>query len=273
MNTQTYTLEFITPCFCAGADQARAEIRASAIRGQLRWWFRALGGDFKLENEIFGGIAGGEGNASSVVVRVQEVRRGVAWRPPKIDPNADEAYVWYYASVSGKQPGKSGAGPRWTEQGNLPPGTKIQLDLFWRRNLSDEARQRFDEALSVFLALGAVGMRVTRGLGAFACGEQQLTEQKMRQIKEIFAKRRFGLDLYKEGMNLWTDAIREAGTILKHKLRAKFSAGKNGDKTSPLGSSKPRQTSALFLRPARRMDNKFSLYLFEAPAVLKEGTR
>ncbi|TAE90912.1 MAG: type III-B CRISPR module RAMP protein Cmr1 [Verrucomicrobia bacterium] len=39
-----YQLEIITPCFCAGADQGIAEIRAASIRGQLRWWFRVLGG-------------------------------------------------------------------------------------------------------------------------------------------------------------------------------------------------------------------------------------
>lgn len=58
MIQKTYTLEFLMPCFCAGADQARAEIRAPAIRGQLRWWFRALGGSAADERTVFGGVAG-----------------------------------------------------------------------------------------------------------------------------------------------------------------------------------------------------------------------
>ncbi|MCL2104631.1 MAG: type III-B CRISPR module RAMP protein Cmr1 [Kiritimatiellaeota bacterium] len=40
----TNRLSFITPTFLAGANQNTPEIRASSIRGQLRWWFRVLGG-------------------------------------------------------------------------------------------------------------------------------------------------------------------------------------------------------------------------------------
>ena len=64
MNRTTFHLEFVTPCFLAGANQQAApEWRAASIRGQLRWWFRAvaggvLGGDLKrtkaAEAEVFG---------------------------------------------------------------------------------------------------------------------------------------------------------------------------------------------------------------------------
>ena len=42
-------VELVTPCFLSGADQTSAELRAAAIRGQLRWWFRAVAGG------VFGG--------------------------------------------------------------------------------------------------------------------------------------------------------------------------------------------------------------------------
>ncbi len=78
MIRQTYHFEIITPCFCAGADQSKAEIRAASIRGQLRWWFRVLGGFKSLaptslrEQEIlvFGSAAGDEGTAGVISVRV-----------------------------------------------------------------------------------------------------------------------------------------------------------------------------------------------------------
>lgn len=69
------TLQLLTPCFCSGADQESAEIRSPSIRGQLRWWYRALGGTPEKEKEIFGGIHG-EVQASSLVVRVGDL-------PPK----------------------------------------------------------------------------------------------------------------------------------------------------------------------------------------------
>jgi CRISPR-associated protein Cmr1 len=37
-------LEFVTPAFLSGADQKVAEWREPSIRGQLRWWFRAIAG-------------------------------------------------------------------------------------------------------------------------------------------------------------------------------------------------------------------------------------
>lgn len=40
----TLHLETVTPCFLSGADQKIAEWRAASIRGQLRWWFRAVAG-------------------------------------------------------------------------------------------------------------------------------------------------------------------------------------------------------------------------------------
>ena len=72
MISSSHTFECITPCFCAGADQAKAEIRSSAIRGALRWWFRALGGSADAETEVFGGSK--PVTASSVLIRVSGVR-------------------------------------------------------------------------------------------------------------------------------------------------------------------------------------------------------
>ena len=79
MKTETFHLELITPCFCGGAEpEKQAEIRATSIRGQLRWWFRTLGGFKSLdpmpvrdqEALIFGSTAGDEGRAGKVILRV-----------------------------------------------------------------------------------------------------------------------------------------------------------------------------------------------------------
>jgi len=64
MRRYEVTVEFVTPCFLGGADSTTtAEWRAASIRGQLRWWFRAvaggeLNGDLKkvaaAEERLFG---------------------------------------------------------------------------------------------------------------------------------------------------------------------------------------------------------------------------
>ncbi|GCF11711.1 type III-B CRISPR module RAMP protein Cmr1 [Dictyobacter arantiisoli] len=40
----TFSLQTITPLFLAGADQTQAELRPSAFRGGMRYWYRALVG-------------------------------------------------------------------------------------------------------------------------------------------------------------------------------------------------------------------------------------
>ena len=68
----SYRLTFITPLFSKGSYDDRPEIRPPSIRGQLHWWFRALGGSHSDEKAIFGGVHGGT-TASKVVVRVNDV--------------------------------------------------------------------------------------------------------------------------------------------------------------------------------------------------------
>ncbi len=81
MKTETFHLELITPCFCGGAEpEKQAEIRAPSIRGQLRWWFRTLGGFKSLaanglsvskqEAYIFGSTAGDQGRAGKLLLRI-----------------------------------------------------------------------------------------------------------------------------------------------------------------------------------------------------------
>jgi hypothetical protein len=43
MLRQTFKVELVTPCFLGGA-KGQAEWRGASIRGQLRWWFRAVAG-------------------------------------------------------------------------------------------------------------------------------------------------------------------------------------------------------------------------------------
>jgi hypothetical protein len=108
MRSETYNLTFLTPSFCGGANQTIAELRPSAIRGQLRWWFRALGGA-EQEMAVFGGTAREEGVASAVQVRTTLIQRGPDWSPLSMSPGQPGAYIWYFASVaSGKK--------RWWKQ-------------------------------------------------------------------------------------------------------------------------------------------------------------
>jgi len=266
MKTETYNLTFLTPCFCAGADQTKAEIRPSAIRGQLRWWFRCLGGSLDEEREIFGGVANNDEKtkSSAIVIRISEIKPSTdGWKLPRVDPNEPSSYVWYFASVSGKSPGKKGTGPRWTTEGAIAPETQCKLTVLYRRDVSPE----FHKALKSFLALGSIGLRATRGLGAFNCAEQPFDDEIRRILKDA------GFQVVKRDSshNTLTDVVKEIGSLVKgsrKELRMKSTS------SSPFGSSDPRQTSAIWFRPIKDV-NGFKLVVFEAPQkrVLEKESR
>lgn len=269
MKKETYSIEIITPCFCAGADQSKAEIRAASIRGQLRWWFRLIDHDPANEATIFGSLAGGDDcAAAALAVRVVGFKPSGLWRVPEINQNNPENYVWHYASVSGTtQKGKKG--PRWKPQGAIAPQSTFSLQLLWRRKLTPELQARFDLALKSFLTLGTLGLRSTRGLGALHCAKFS----DARIVEEALAKLGFTLRWREksEGFPSYESALRDYASWLRYDFRKQFKA----DRSSPLGTSTPRQSSALRFRCFKRTDGKFGWLAYEAPhsRVLGQASR
>ncbi|MEI8040271.1 MAG: type III-B CRISPR module RAMP protein Cmr1, partial [Verrucomicrobiota bacterium] len=200
MKPETYNLTFLTPCFCAGADQAVAELRPSAIRGQLRWWFRALGGTYEQEAAVFGAAADDQSHASSLQVRTRLVQRGQDWKPFQMSPGQPGAYVWFFASVASekKRWWKRAPGPRnqppgiYNPQGNLPPQTQFQIHLRRLRPVSDtSAEELLRVAVRSLLRFGGVGMRLTRGMGAWECAELTHVSQAIRMDADEITRRGF----------------------------------------------------------------------------------
>lgn len=281
MKSETYQVEIITPCFCAGANPTEAEIRPTAIRGQLRWWFRALGGSFSEEQQIFGGInakddqgnSKDEGISSALVVRVSKLQRAAAWARPQLFRNAPEAYIYYFAKASSN-------GVRWSsDTGHIPPGSTFCLTLLWRRKVSGDLMQKFVVARDAFLRFGAMGLRVTRGLGAFVVAGQTLSREEFAQAAQPLIERGFEVRLNDTRYADFERLLQDAGAWLKHEFRRKYSSRR----PSPLGStpdrqnkSLPRQTSALYFRPVRFGNGfgngEYGLVAFEAPHRRVLGT-
>ncbi len=261
MKSQTYTLELLTPCFCAGADQAKAEIRAPSIRGQLRWWFRTLGGSVDDERSVFGGMAG-TAHASSLILRVKNVQALGAWTPPKVDPNSPDSYVWYFASVSGKAPGSGShsLGPRWNVAGALPPKSTFTLEILQSRPLAKPLQDQLDQALRCFLQLGAIGLRATRGLGTFVCHQEPFQPATLDLLKT----KGFHAEFRPAPLADTAAIAREIGSLVKGTRKQN---NMKAERPSPFGSSDPRQTSAIYFRPVRTnlTAKECALVVFEAP--------
>lgn len=246
MKRETFPIEIITPCFCAGADQSKAEIRAASIRGQLRWWFRLLDNDPEHEAAIFGSVAGDEDcGAAAVSVRVRDFNASSTWRVPEVNQNTPQNYVWHFASVSGTT-SRGAKGPRWSSTGAIAPKSTFTLELIWRRRLPNELAESFSLALKAFLSLGTLGLRSTRGLGAFHCA----TVPDAHIVEDALTRKGFVLRWRDtpESFTTYESALKDYASWLRYDFRRKFKA----DRPSPLGSSSPRQSSAIRFRCFKR---------------------
>jgi hypothetical protein len=261
MTLKTYHLEFLTPCFCAGANQAIAEVRAPSIRGKFRWWFRVLGGSAMQESEVFGSVRSDEGRGSSLLVRVREGALPTKWQPIPPSGVSNTDYVLYFARASAN-------GARWVPGGALPAGSGFELQLTWRRKPSEAAQALFDVALDCFLMLGSFGLRSTRGLGCFVCMERPFSEAEFHQLLDrIKARAPAFLGRLATFAGAKSEILDALGAQLRG-LRQGYSAGRPGHSNpTPLGSSsRPRQTSAVYLRPVMERVDRYRLVVFEAPA-------
>lgn len=163
MKTETFHLELLTPCFCGGAEpDKQAEIRAPSIRGQLRWWFRTLGGFKSLapmsvrdqEAMVFGSTAGDEGRAGKLVARVRALDgRSPADSADHQTPNmtAPEGYLFF---------------PLRQQVRKKSALRAFDLAIRWggQATLWDDLRA----LVAVFGHLGAIGFRGRRAMGALA---------------------------------------------------------------------------------------------------------
>lgn len=262
MNHLRYTLTFLTPCLMAGANQGQAEIRAASIRGELRWWFRALGGTRDEEATLFGSVHGTQA-ASKVRVRCRPLSPPTpSWQPPKFTPDQTESYVWYFAKASGAAE-KGGAGPRWSPTGAWKEESQFLLELMIL-DLGTDARAlraKLDDAIDCFLAFGSLGLRSTRGLGAYECAERLLTDQRLEELQSKLQSNDFITKLRPDTFQRLEDILRSIGSLVKgtrkhHRLKH--------DVQSPLGTSDPRQRSAVRFRPVR-VDGTLKLLVLEAP--------
>lgn len=140
-----YKISFITPLFSRGALEI-PEVRPPSIRGQLHWWFRALGGTHANEKDVFGGVHNGA-SASKVIVRVSQV----------------EGKVDQFKTLPHKQGGLAAPKSAFT------PASSYNLHISTRLGgFKNELQHNlFDRALEAWLLLGTLGLRSTRAAGSF----------------------------------------------------------------------------------------------------------
>ncbi|ALM76261.1 type III-B CRISPR module RAMP protein Cmr1 [Thermococcus barophilus] len=170
MYEATFELEAITPVFMRGANQSKAEFRASSIKGVMRWWFRALAGNYfgndiaglrEAEGRIFGSAGSGGSRRSRITVTVQNISppRRLLFKPGVIDRNTrvgELGYLWFSIKLLSKK--------RQFEY-YYPEHSKFMVSI------TSHDEKTFNVTLASLWAavsLGGFGFRSRRGAGSMA---------------------------------------------------------------------------------------------------------
>ncbi len=148
MTVYKFKLRLISPAFIAGTDKNMPEMRAASIRGQLRYWLRAMIGAstssladvWQKESKVFGSTS----NGSAVSVRVYrdspEKYGSYAMLPHRANDNQRS----YQKALN--------PGQLYDLELVTPPGMKLPDDVL--------------NALKLWSLLGGIGRRSRRMFGA-----------------------------------------------------------------------------------------------------------
>lgn len=275
MKTATFTLEFATPALTAGASlkgsDSRAEIRAPSIRGQLRWWYRALGGSPQEEARLFGSVAGEQGQASTIILRITKIWDATSNPPEALPINHEFKKVVRAGDIGCADMNRSGylafnIRAREDCRAIISERTRFEVNISApRMSLGDF--QTIGQVFRMFAMFGAIGSRSRRTFGCLRLVEEHGNLPARPASWEQFSQRRIDWrplpggpwtleDLRNEAAN-WLKSHRNNSDILPKNKRGEVfgHAGKDG----PRGEK--RRGSPVILRPILVSQGNFSLGL------------
>ena len=172
----------VTPMYGGGVSPGKVDlsmpIRASGIRGQLRFWWRLLYGARKPSNALFkdevalwGGLAANGPRASLVTVRAN----GRA-APNVVSQSAIRPFPRYALAAGG------------ASSGFLQNGYSFDLTLTFDSGLTQPQRTQVEETLRWWLSFGGVGARTRRGFGAIRAQGTSPQSLLARCLKPVTCK-------------------------------------------------------------------------------------
>ncbi len=185
--TLTATYRIVTPMFCSGADQTKAELRLASFKGALRFWWRSMmagevGNNIQeLQNreaELFG--------SSNQKYGQSKVRMRLRWCDgpplpknwiadwPKNKPPTGSTYLGFGITESGEK-GEANYQPHRV---GLPQGISFEVHC----RLPERHCQTVVSAMALLGLVGGLGNRSRRAFGSLAITK---TDDEVYQFKNI----------------------------------------------------------------------------------------
>ena len=163
-NTITATFEIVTPMFLGDAEQKATAIRPTSIKGELRFWRRAMNGHLSLtelakeETRLFGSTD--RGGVFSLSIEQANIKT----KPLNLTDNRNpvDAAMLNIAKFS---PQHYLLGQGLTERNAITEG-KFTIMILFTPKVEVSDRQEIEQALQLFGNLGALGSRARHGWGS-----------------------------------------------------------------------------------------------------------
>ena len=187
----------VTPMFGGGVTAGEVDrdmpIRASALRGQLRFWWRLLHGagrksadPFDIESLLWGGISGNGPRAGRVTL---QVRQATTRAPGNPSPGSGGAPVGDHLSPRSQPdvPAYALIPERDEDPALLEAGYIFELVLRFGRTTTRPQQEEVLEALRWWASFAGVGARTRRGLGAVEVTSEDV-ELKPVTAEEVQAR-------------------------------------------------------------------------------------
>jgi len=172
--------QVVTPMFIGDGEQKADSIRPPAIKGALRFWWRALNWSRCLQQA---------GNETSALKQLHDEEAMLFGLAAKLDAQGNQEGGQGLFTLKVQQPAGFKTINDWPKDGNSPCGflgfglwktnkdpqreaipedVIFKINLSFKSKVSVEQKQQLRDALAVFGLLGGLGSRARRGFGSIA---------------------------------------------------------------------------------------------------------
>jgi CRISPR-associated protein Cmr1 len=279
---RVYEGEVITPMFSAGANPNQAELRATSLKGVLRFWWRTLNGQLPIqvlheeEAKLFGSAGQGQGKLRIKVIDNQlKASKEPFPKPPTQDESKREAFtinILDYLAY-GTQKAK-----KFIKE-YLEPG-QFQVRLSY----PPEIESAINNSLYMLSNFGGLGARSRNGYGSLSFNSPNFSMPPAEFLKSLslpqgkmqYTALSQGLKLFRTRKlhDSWDGALAELGVAYRNarlSLEPKHEFNKRKFVALPLADKMAHRRAKPYFMHVSRVDGKYEGRILFLPASFCAG--